>query len=77
MDAAPAPRARRSSMGRPRKEDNAIWELDVRKGELKRAMFRIGPSLRRIAADPMYRRESSVILAELARLAQQDSNRAP
>lgn len=79
MQSAPATCRPVARKGRPRKEDNAMLELEVRKGELKRTIISMGPSLRRLSMseNEMMRRDVRLIVAQLAKLSRQDMNRAP
>lgn len=78
MISAPASCRVPARKGRPRKEDNAMLELLVRQGELKRAIFSMGPPLRRLSTsdNQMVRADVRLIAAQLARLALQDQNRS-
>lgn len=66
-------------LGRPRKEHNAMMELQVRSGEFTRMLFKVGPPLRRLSMsdNQMVRSDVRLIVAQLAKLSLQDQHRTP
>ena len=77
MQSAPAQCRPTVPRGRPRKEDNAMLELQVRRGELMRAMFTMGPALRRLSCseNQMVRADVRLVVASLAKFQSQAEHR--